>query len=412
MSNDLQADITTRLKGQGLTQATQGIEKVKSATDKLAGSQRDLQRSSGQALATMKAGATSTEQSMRRLKSAIEGLDGPMGAIAKRFVGAAGMEGGFGKIAAGVAIATTAFRALAAVNEVNVARARAFLDAQKQVNQALEQAANTRKNQGSSALAQGQSLRVLDTRGGQSAIDQANAIAASGITTAADAREGIASSLLVRGEGKREALIRVATRLAETGEVGFGTAINNARSDEFLMQLMETPDGEEEAARRMLVSARGQDESSQNLWRAGLDLRVSDRSKQNGIFKELRTSQGFINQIDEVGQRELANGNVSQASRQQLIEADNPEAAAIAKMQKLRQETLDYIDVLAEAQRGFLGIGKVLADINVLFGGDGGFVNQARRLRNAYGAADMVAPAQPATPSTIIRRSPLPGSDL
>lgn len=269
-NNDLQADITTRLKGNGLTQATQGVDKLKQATDKLSTSQRDLQRQSGRSLGGMRLEAKLAKSEVDRLNRSLQALDGPLGGVSRKLFSAFGIGGGIGIAAGGVVAATAglaaATRILNMSVDANVEKTRRQIEARRQLTDALEAARKTAAQGANAAGSQNaMSIRQAEARLGAGGFEDAMQFAQTspaGIS-GQDAVRGFGEASLIKGDGSKHA-VSAAEKVAATGEMGFSEAIAKIRSDPFLLQ-MAKEGRTREIIGKLIMGARGQDDTNENF---------------------------------------------------------------------------------------------------------------------------------------------------
>jgi hypothetical protein len=309
MSNDLQADINTKLNGQGLTQATQGIDRVKNATEKLNKSTRDLQRSASASLGTMKLEAKNAKEQLDRVNQSLQGLQGPLGEVSRKLFAAFRLGGGLGGAAAGAIVATTAIGAgLKIWNmaiDANVEKTRKQIDAQKMLTQAVDAA---RKGADQSAAAFGkqndQTLRQATARIGAEGI-------AAALQTAKTNKSGVDFNESLRGSIAAAALPReiqgramqVAMNVAGTGEMSYSDALKEIAGSRFYRQLLSgnfNPSALTDVSDRLIVGARGQDPTGANLEdarRSRERVRLGPRdSSAVGILNQQNSIEGDIAQ--------------------------------------------------------------------------------------------------------------------
>lgn len=356
MSNDLQADIVTRLKGGGLTDAKQGVEKVTKATDQLTKAERDMQRHASQAFAVVKAGARDSKEQIDRLNRSLQGLEGPLGGVSRKMFGAFRVGGGMGAAAGGVVAVTAAITAgLKIYNmmiDANVEKVRKQIDAQRDLSRAQEDA---RKSASQAANATGKqfagSIRSAHARLGEGGVEKA-------MDFARNSPAGISSDDAIKGFGEAslmdeggDAAIRAAEKVASTGEMSFSDAINRIRNDPYLLQ--QTKDGRSrDVIARLIVQARGQDASDANMTKATQsvnrtmpdDWDLTSNKNGGGLLNRSISQNRADVATDAIGLGNFKAGAGEGALTDQVNKARDPVAAAttevLERLVKMQQEML------------------------------------------------------------------------
>ncbi len=354
MSNDLQADINTKLNGQGLTQATQGIDKVKAATEKLTKANRDMQRAASEALRIQRQEAKNAKEQVDRLNQSLQGLQGPLGEVSRKMFAAFRLGGGLGGAAAGAIVAYGTINLLTKAwgmsIDANVEKTRKQIDAQKMLTQATE-AAKKAADQGAAAFGKQNdtTFRQATARIGKEGITAALDVAKNN-KSGVDFNEALRGAIAAAGLPKQiqGRAMQVAMDVAGTGEMGYADAIKAIAGDKFYQQMLGgnfNPAALGEVSNRLIVGARGQDPTGSNLAAAQESrnrMRLGPRdSSAVGILNQQNSIEGDIAQAQY---DQFMTGRGLQDSAGRLDKTRNPEGAATREvLEKIAQQNSEAI---------------------------------------------------------------------
>lgn len=396
MATDFEAEIRNSLKS--LTSQVTALGNSTTVVERKAGSmsasvEAAFRRTNLQMKKAAEAGG-SVGESVKKIGEAAQRAGGPLGEIVGKLTGGAGMSGGLASAAVAAGLLGLALRVGTAVIDARIESTKKLIAATKALSDVKEAAAKKVGEQGLGAAgSQGQSLALLNTRGGPDAINEANDIAATGVASASDVRAGVAASHLRRSrsvsETMRRAALQAAGQVSSSGEGGFAEAVNAILSSPQLLEKLVT-EGADGVAARVVVGNRGQVPNGQNVRRARYDLANQNHraafgeTTSNGAIAALAGIAGVNNQLDEVGQNAIADGSAMGAARSALSAAKSPESAGMVALFAKQQQADDELRLLIKTQGRIMGD---LKDVLMLIGGEGSYRNQLRKKQVAEAGA-------------------------
>lgn len=396
MAADFEAEIKNSLRS--LTAQVTALGNSTAVVDKKASSmsasvEAAFRRTNLQMKKAAEAGG-SVGESIKKVGDAAKRAGGPLGEIMGKLTGGAGMTGGLASAAVAAGVFGLAMRVGTTVIDARVLSTKALIAATRELTAVKEAAAKKVGEQGLGAAgSQGQSLALLNTRGGPDAIIEANDIAATGVASASDVRAGVAASHLRRSRGvsetMRRTVLEAAGQVSSSGEGGFAEAVNAILSSPQLIEKLVS-EGAEGVAARVVVGNRGQVPNGRNLGAARYDLANQHRlavfgeTASNRAVAALPGIAGVNNQLDEVGQNAIADGSAMGAARSALSAAKSPESAGMVALFAKQQQADDELRLLIKTQGRIMGD---LKDVLMLIGGEGSFRNQLRKKQVAEAGA-------------------------
>lgn len=396
MATDFEAEIRNSLKS--LTSQVTALGNSTNVVERKAGSmsasvEAAFRRTNLQMKKAAEAGAE-VGMSVKKIGEAAQRAGGPLGEIVGKLTGGAGMSGGLASAAVAAGVLGLAMRVGTTVIDARVQSTKQLIAVTRELTAVKEAAAKKVGEQGLGAAgSQGQSLALLNTRGGPDAINEANEIAATGVASASDVRAGVAASYLRRPRGvsqtMRRAALDAAGQVSSSGEGGFAEAVNAILSSPQLLEKLAT-EGAAGVAARVVVGNRGQVANGRNLGAARYDLAnqrrlaVFGETASNRAVAALAEIQGVGNQAEQVGQDRIADGSALGAARSALSAAKSPESAGMVALFAKQQQADDEMRRLIKSQ------GRIMADLKdvmMLVGGEGSFRNQLRKKQVAEAGA-------------------------
>lgn len=302
---------------------------------------------------------------------------GPLGSWSSKLLGGVGMDGVFGRIAAGLSVATVGFRAYQSVVEAAIDRTRLFIEAQKDVRNVAEQTDKAMENMAKRGEAQEKSRADLVAVGGKNAADDADMVASSGAASYESASQGVATIYgrfgdTARGKNAVDIAMRGAMGGLDFAEVAkeltrHGGAIDDSSMADRLLGRM---------AQRQ-TGGRGNPEDT---WRSRMANINADP-----FLMEVRNQSSARSIVPGLERGAFMTARLGQ---QDAAMAANPGAFFENEAFKKFTQTVDDLKKLAEAQGT---PARVIADI---FQPGGSFETQISRLVNANARARGVE-AQP-----------------
>ncbi len=356
MSNDLQADITTKLKGQGLTQAASGVTKLKTETQALTTANKDLQRTAGRALGAIKSDASGAQKEVSRLAMSLSTLKGPLGDVARKSFAAFRVGGVLGLAAggavAGTLLATGALKIYNMVVDTNIEKTKKQIDQQKLLDVARENASKAADKEAAGAgRSHAQDIRLATARLGPEGVNRARELAENNIA-GIDMNEALkgnaAASLLPKAIQGRA--MDAAQQVAATGEMSYSAALKAIGADRFLQQRLSGSNGmlnTGEVGDRLIVGARGQDATDANLQAARTARqRVADPTLRGpGALNAVNKQEGLDAELAGAQLDQFLTGRSLESTRTDIERTRNPEAAAgrevLKQILKANQEALE-----------------------------------------------------------------------
>lgn len=327
-------------------------------------------------------------QRMQRMASATGKLGGPIGEGAGRVLSGFGMGGGIG-IAGGVAGGLAlAGRVLSGIDREHLEQQRQILAIVERRAQIERDATKTRQQQGVAAVqSQGNTLRQLRTRGGDLAMEWADNVAASGVTSTAEAQAGVAKAFTLTKPGQREAVMSAAFLAAMTGELGFSQAVGEA-SDPAMLERLTRPGGTDDVVSRMMVKARGQPMTPANLFNAKNDMHwTREESMQRGtLLGEIAGTSGQLNQVDVMARERITSGDARAGASSALAAAADPTSAALVELNREQSRKLTELSRLASEQLTVLKWWKESYINRFLMGGERSEAGKLQQAHQAFGA--------------------------
>lgn len=391
MNNDLQADISVRL-GQTLTHISrleEKIGKVDSAIRRANRSGRDSQRQIGRSMEQAGVATGGAQQKLKAWSEALTRAGGPVGELAGRVGGGAGLAGGMGKAAIAIALVSTALRVLDAASARRIQRVRELIGAERELANARRAGIQAEGAQATAGLSQEGELRLLYSRGGPGAVQLADQIAQSGIG-GSEARRGVASALTIADPRARAVALSAAQALARTGEMGFAAAVDQVAGNRALQRRFAGMQGD------VGVDARSISDNAAAA--AGLVLGQTGRSMSGRQVQDAYMRAGFSGYLGqasavrgvtaqtEVAQRGLVERGAAMApAMQALWQAQDPIGEALRALQ---QQQAIAISQLERMERVEGGLTRWTRDMGMWLGGEGSAHQQRLRQQRAYQEAE------------------------
>jgi hypothetical protein len=294
------------------------------------------------------------EKSIQKTGQSLSKIGGPLGALASRLAGTVGLGGAYTAVGVAATAAGFAIKVANDLMEEQVQRVKRVIDVKKQLIEVNENARKAEQQQGLDAVSsQGNNLRLLEFRGGTGAVDRANDIAKTGVTSLDDAQKGVARAFGFRNrDGSinstvRDNAIDAAKMVAGTGEAGFAETVNNILSDPRLVSLLQRSGGVEDVAQRSIVKARGLPETINNRASAMTDLSMI---RLNKFTDRINATQRTQAQTAIIGQDRLVNGDAESASRQQMAETKDPKSALELQFYSRQMQIIEELSKQAKAR--------------------------------------------------------------
>jgi hypothetical protein len=353
-----------------------------SAASKVAAELRKVGQSADQADRK----AMSLQQRIQRLAAAGGKLGGPIGEGFGRMVGGFGMGGAAGIGAGALGGLAVIGRVIGNIDRENLEHTREVVRLSQRRAQIERDAASTRRQQGVSAVqSQGDSLKLLMSRGDLDAVEWANRVANSGVATTANAQAGVAQAFSLPGMHHKEAVMEAAYRVAATGEMDFAQAAQAASDPAMLARILRTG-GVNDVASRLMVQARGQHLTPKNLTNARNDLDRTLNSTGDLFLGGILSTQSKLNQVDQEGQRAILRGQATAGASEMLAQAVDPASAALLEVNREHNQKLEELSTLAKEQ---LTVVKWFRDSwfnRFVIGGERSEASKVNRAHEVYGA--------------------------
>ncbi len=376
--NDLQASITTSLRGNGLTAATSGTDKLTAATKKANKEARDFQLSAGAAFSDTAKGATNAHGPISQLGRALRMMGGESGQLAGHLGHASGLSGGLMAVGIAAVGAGIAFKVFDAIVKRNIETARMAIDAHKQMRDAMKGGQDVINSQAKSGDAQVGEIRSLRAAGGEQAYRAAVDIAEHsglGISTS-EANRGVTAIYGRNGQGFRsQKAMDSALSLARAGVPFEKAAEAAARAG----TLLDTQQG-----RDLFESSF----YSKHTGYAGID------PVGNFHQAQANTNTTFLNQggkdIDtrnEIARLErnatIANGGAAAVAERDV--AADPLQKAYNDLRSAHDEKMRDMDRMIKSDNRFMA---ALQDFAGAFGGMGSLRTQKGRMQDSFNSSN------------------------
>lgn len=329
--------------------------------------------------------AKKQSKSWRELGHAISKVGGPLGELAAKFGGGFGMEGGLSKIAVAAAAVGLALKAVSFVLNKQTQDAKEAAEAWKKMTDAIEGAEEKGRAASLSGVGQAGGRRKVRATGGEEGIEQLDQLVKSGVVSEDEGTAGISAIYGRFGRtAQARAAVNTARALAQAG-VPFSHAASELAKGGSDTSL---PGVARQTAGRIFndyygAVQGGSDNFNQALADTGGDQYLGQAAQVSGVQA----------QTAEFRRGQVTSGVAAGVARDQLTEAKNPAAAAIQKVFDAYQKEAALLAKMADLQST---IATNFKDMGVIFGGEGSFDYQLRKLKNRFaeGTQD-VTPAAP-----------------
>lgn len=304
---------------------------------------------------------------------------GPVGSFTSKLLSGSSMDGVFGRMAAGLGVATLAFRAYQSVIEAALDRTRLFIEAQRNMRAVTEQTKTAVDAQARRGEAQAAGRIDAIANGGQSAANDIEMLTGSGGATPEQANEAVST---IYGRFGNTARARNAVDTTMRGTLGGLSAPEVAKN---LTQMGAAVDNNDQVDRmlgRMSQLQTGRVGDPQQIWLERMRNlngdEVTMKARQNSAARSVIPGMeraAFL-------KSSLANSDLADQSSSSKLQLD-----AFNKMAQVMEE----LKLQAKAQGTVNGF---LADI---FQPGGSFETQMRRLAIANAQAQGL-PTNDSTP--------------
>ncbi len=244
--------------------------------------------------------------------------------------------------------------------DANVEKVRKQVDAQRELTRAQEDAAKAASQQANAAgKTAAPSIRQAMSRLGEGGFERAQQFAAT-------SRAGISTEDAVRGMGAAQsfsdkeygAAVKAAEMVAATGEMSFPDAIMAILNDPFLKgQLTAGRGGSQdkggEVAKRLIVGARGQEATDDNLADASKSIHNTLNPGKNSLLNRVNRQDRFGKEIEGIQLDNFGKGQGESAIAEEMDRVRDPVGRATAdvleRLMKLQREALEI-----EKAHGFI----------------------------------------------------------
>ncbi|MES2340007.1 MAG: hypothetical protein V4537_18085 [Pseudomonadota bacterium] len=310
----------------------------------------------------------------RELGHAIGKVGGPLGELAAKFGGGAGMEGGLSKIAIAAGLVGVALKAVSAVLNKQTQDAKDAADAWKKMSDAIEGAQEKGNAASLAGVGQAGGRRKVRAIGGAGGIAELDDLTQNGGIGEDEATAGL-SSIYGRFGRTNQAIAAISTAkaLAQTG-VPFSHAASELAKGGADLSL---PGVARQTAGRVFNDYYGAVQGGE----ANFNQALADTGGDQ-YLRRAASVQSVQGQTESVRRGQVTAGVAEGVARGQLSEAKNPAAAAVSKVFDAYQKEAALLAKVAELQSYIAGN---FQDLGVLFGGKGSAANEAAGKDNAFG---------------------------
>lgn len=317
---DLQANLVTRLQGNGLQQGERQSRGFTESLKRLKGEARDTQQQLDRTFNSAKEKSEQARKASERFGQALTRLGGPVGALGGKlgssagglFNGAGGTAGAVaGPVGVVLAAAAAGMKVLSTLHDSNIDKAKRLASAEREVAEAIHRAAEARRASAGEGRSQADDYRFLLGVGGKDAVEDVQRYARAGFDYQQTVRAARTSYGKFGKNGGATAL-GLASAVAGTGVVTIDQAAEQISGAGALPRSAAGADAMIRMIYRRATGRQGTDREIDEAIRAGGTAVARDPytravERQNGIRSQIPAFQQLstITDGDDQAHREL-----------------------------------------------------------------------------------------------------------